>query len=72
MAILDGRELGEELLQLRRLLDLGQRAIQVGGVPFVAIMVIPALVGLRRALVVLGSGQRVHGPPSIAALLPAG
>ena len=72
MAIFDDARAREELLELRRLLDLGQRAIEVGGVPFVRVVVIPGLVGLRWARWSLSGGHRVHGLQSIAALLPAG
>jgi hypothetical protein len=53
-------ELAEELLQLGGFLDLGQRAIQVGGVAFVLIMVIPALVGLQPIVPGAVGGRRVH------------
>jgi hypothetical protein len=50
VAIFDHRELCEQLSQLRRFLHVGKGAVQVGGVAFVAVVVIPAVISLWRTV----------------------
>ena len=48
VTVFDDRELLEELLPFAIGFDRGQRAIEIGGVAFVAVMLVPGLVCLRR------------------------
>ena len=48
VAIFDDGQLLEELLSIAIAFDRGERSIQVGGVAFVAIVLVPRRIGLRR------------------------